>query len=108
MNQDRFMATNKVEKLFEYTKWVDEIPFINFPEKWDIKIIHPFARAVIRFKVRYKKAMVSIYLDCYEELGIYGGNPYWEVYPHNDDIYRCGINETKELLEAIQRSIDEQ
>lgn len=92
----------------EHFKWGKEIPFIKFNPKWEIQITPPFAGAVVRFRVKYKNADVSIYLDCYDALG-YVGEPYWEVYPDTTgDCFRCLMNETDLLLKAIQESIDEQ
>jgi hypothetical protein len=57
--------------------------------------------------VKKDKAEVSIYLDCYDSLGSYG-KPYWEVYPHESDVYRCDMADTESLLNAIKHSILEQ
>lgn len=50
---------------------------------------------------------MSAYLDCYEVLGFYG-SPYWEIYPYDNGIYRCNINETDELVDVIIESINNQ
>ena len=70
------------ETLMESQKWTKEIPNINFHEEWDIKITPPFGGAVVRFRVNDR---VSVYLDCYNRLGVWDG-PYWEIYPVNDDV----------------------
>lgn len=97
----------EAERIMEYDKWVKEIPFIKFDNDWEVKVIPPFATAVARFQVQKGKAFVSVYLDCYDNLGIFG-KPYWEVYPHEGDVYRCEMNNTEELLKAIRESIAEQ
>jgi len=86
---------------YEWRKWVEEIPPIHFKENWNVRIIPPFNGAIIRFVVNG----VSVYLDCYDILGSFGG-PYWEVYPYKGDTYRCKMNDVDELLQAIQFSID--
>lgn len=91
----------------ETRKWKNEIPYIKFPSDWEVKIIPPFAGATVRFLIRKDNATVSVYLDCYDHLGCVG-QPYWEVYPHDKDTYRCFMNDTDMLLSAISRSIDEQ
>ena len=107
----RIRVSHEAYDAFEWEKWTKEIPYINFPERFEVKIIPPFTGAVIRFLVRdkeYPSVNVSVYLDCYEILGIYG-SPYWEIYPYIDgDTYRCGINEIDELLQVITKSIDKQ
>jgi len=105
------------DKIMETRKWVGEIPFIKFPSDWKIQIVPPFSGATVRFVVKKNKAHVSVYLDCYNNLGLYGHNaendnfvaePYWEVYPYNEDAYRCGMDEIKKLIRAINHSIKEQ
>lgn len=87
----------------EWHKWMAEIPFIDFPAGWKVKIVPPFAGAVVRFHIRLPDMndVVSVYLDCYQRLGFYSGFPYWEVYPYKSDIGRCGINEVEELVKMI-------
>lgn len=107
---ERTMASHQIRELFEWDKWREEIPFINFPERFEVKIIPPFGGAVARFQVRdkdYKDTWVSVYLDCYDMLGYYE-EPYWEIYPYKDDTYRCGMNEVDKLVEAITLTIDNQ
>lgn len=109
-NVDRYAISSMMSKTFEWNKWREEIPYIDFPDRFLIKIMPPFSGAVIRFSVRdkkYKDAFVSVYLDCYDMLGYYG-SPYWEVYPYDDDVYRCDMHSTDELIEIITKSIDEQ
>lgn len=96
----------KYEKQMEHQKWTEEIPYLNFPPDWQVKITPPFAGAVVRFRILSKGVMISIYLDCYDNLGNMGGKPYWEIYPYNGDVYRCLLNETEDLLKNIQYAID--
>lgn len=107
---NKSMESYKLGELFEWDKWREEIPFINFPERFEVKIIPPFAGAVARFQIRdkeYRDTWVSVYLDCYDALGYYG-EPYWEIYPYNEDVYRCRMNDIDELIEVITLSIDNQ
>lgn len=105
---ERFDVTRSYEKAMEMNKWRKEIPEISFPTDWKIRIIPPFAGAVVRFCVTSGNgAHVSVYLDCYESLGIFG-EPYWEIYPYFEDVFRCPMKSTDELLGAISRSIDNQ
>ena len=81
-------ARSLIEKTYEYDKWKQEIPFINFPSDWGVKIIPTFTGAVVRFLVNMKDSdsSISVYLDCYDELGCFG-EPYWEIYPYKDGMF---------------------
>ena len=102
-----YLLVAKYSQIMEHSKWKKEIPYIQFPTDWKVQISPPFAGAVVRFRVKKDNAEVSIYLDCYDRLGCYG-EPYWEVYPHQGDVYRCDMVDTESLLKAILESILEQ
>lgn len=98
----------KIESTEKWSSWIEKIPFLKFPSDWEIKIIPPFAGAMARFQARLGKASVSVYLDVYENLGFFGGEPYWEIYPYNEDIYRVHMDDTDELIKRISESFIEQ
>lgn len=112
----KLMLSAQIEKEFEWGKWQNEIPSIQFPPTWKIQIIPPFSGAVVRFVVRpetissFKDAIendiyVSVYLDCYNNLGFFG-EPYWEIYPDkNDENSRFKMADIKNLLKAIDQSL---
>lgn len=102
-----FLLVERYSQIMEHSKWKKEIPYIQFPADWQVQISPPFAGAVVRFRVKKDNAEVSIYLDCYNRLGYYS-KPYWEVYPHEGDVYRCDMLDTNSLLKAIARSIEQQ
>lgn len=104
---DDYMLPHKYGQLMEHEKWRKEIPYLQFPADWSVQITPPFAGAVVRFRIKKDNAEVSIYLDCYDRLGCYG-SPYWEVYPHHDDTFRCDMTDTESLLKAITESITQQ
>lgn len=94
------------ERIMEHDKWNKEIPFIELPEGYKIKVIPPFAGAIVRFLVKKQDVSVSVYLDCYDNLGCMN-KPYWEIYPaSNHDTFRCYIHETDDLIAAIVESIE--
>ena len=97
---------SEVETFQEYRKWVPQIPYINFPIDWEVKMVPPFGGAIVRFYIKRigEQKSVSVYLDCYDRLGCVG-QPYWEIYPFKDDTFRCGINEIEELLTGIDRAL---
>lgn len=98
-----------IEGHYEWHKWIKEIPYIKFPGNWDVKAIPPFGGAIVRYMIKHENPQsegVSIYLDCYGELGAVN-EPYWEIYPDIDgDVFRCGINDTDELLERLHIILD--
>ncbi len=105
---DRLTNRIKTESAYQWREWIPKIPYLKFPSNWGIQIIPPFGGAMARFCVKTGNdphvRNVSVYLDCHEELGCCD-EPYWEVYPYNGDTYRCGINETKKLIRAIEHSL---
>jgi hypothetical protein len=95
----------EVERDYEYEKWTKEIPALNFNKSWDVKIIPPFGGAIIRFIIEKGDKKISVYLECYNELGVMN-KPYWEAYDFNDDPRRFLMNETTELLNYITNKIN--
>lgn len=91
-------------------KWGEKIPYMSMPDYIEFKAIPPFSGTVIRYWFRHKKnfsAWCSVYLDCYDVLGCYN-SPYFEVYPYEDDVFRCKIDEVDLLTQAIIETIDKQ
>jgi len=105
MDFDNAMLRSKIERNEEWDKWSKEIPFINFDKEWSIKIIPPFAGAIARFVVKDGENIISVYLDCYDNLGCFG-SPYWEMYPRTyedyEDVYRTGMKDVDDLIENIR------
>lgn len=101
-----YHARRVIESKYEWRKWADQIPYLELPNTYKIKVIPPFGGAIARFIVSNGKKSASVYLDCYDELG-YFGEPYWEIYPCvNGDTYRCAMDETEELIEEIVKSVE--
>ena len=103
-----------MEKYIEYeydkerkTREIGEtIPYLNFPNEWEVKITPPFSGASIRFMAKKNDKTVSVYLDCFNSLG-YVGEPYWEIYPAvNGDCERFLLNEHKEMIKSIDKSLN--
>jgi len=95
---------DEVDTFQEYRKWSKQIPYINFPIDLGVIIMAPPKGAIIRFLIKRKNSdtFMSVYLDCYDRLGVVG-EPYWEIYnSKNDDAYRCPLEENSdELLKNI-------
>lgn len=94
----------EIEHKEEWRAWVKKIPAIEFDKGWKVKVIPPYAGAVARFIVEANDKFVSVYLDCFDALGYYG-SPYWEVFPYDDDVGRCDINDIDELMSMIRHSL---
>lgn len=99
-NIDRY----KIEAEQDWRGWVDKIPAIHFDPGWNVQVIPPFGGALARFRVMVGDKTSSVYLDGHEALGFFG-EPYWEVYPVGDDVGRCAMADTDELLSLIRQSI---
>lgn len=88
-------------------KWMErakQIPFIKFPADWEVMMFPPFSNALVRFRVRLPNGdEKSVYLDDQSALGYFDlkGSAYWEVYPYQNDVGRCGVNEIDKLLRMI-------
>jgi len=103
---------NNYERRFaieDEEKWktiADEIPYLKFDDKWEVKIAPPWAGAIVRFFVKYNNNQVSVYLDYYAKLGGVS-HPYWEIYDHKmRDPARFWLNETKEMMYRIRRLLN--
>jgi len=98
--------TSRMAMVFEWDKWLKEIPSIEIPPNCRIRVIPPFGGAVVRFCVISEFGSVSVYLDCYEKLGCWE-IPYWEIYPSaDDDVERFAMEKTTELYDGIVRAIN--
>lgn len=92
--------------------WVGRIPPITLPQA-SIKPIPAFAGAMVRFQAIADKAVVSVYLDVNNSLGYWVNDngvpePYWEVYPYDDDTFRCALDDVETLQAAIMKSLSDQ
>lgn len=101
---------SKMSKAYEWDKWQQEIPYINFPEHFAVKVTPPVAGAVVRFRVADKRCIekgdISVYLDCYSELGAVW-EPYWEIYPAADgDVSRYMMRDIDGLIAGLQEALE--
>lgn len=89
---------------YEWWKWWDKMPALQFPEEWRVKILPPVLGAIVRFHVEDPTGQhVEVYLDCYEMISIYGG-PHWAVVPNTWDlrIQLFPMNDAAGLIEGIR------
>lgn len=95
----------EVERNEEWLRWLDKIPYLHFKEDWNVKVIPPFGGAMARFGITKGDNRVSVYLDCYDNLGVVG-EPYWEIYSFEGDPYRVLMYDTDELMKIIAEVLD--
>ena len=92
-----------IEAAEGWRKWIDRIPAIPMPAGWRVQMLPPYAGALARFAVvNLAGQHKSVYLDVWERLGFWGGGPYWEVYPVDNDVARCDMNDVAELIRLIE------
>jgi hypothetical protein len=95
---------------YENMEWIEYIPIFNFPSEWGIKVVPPFGGAVIRFQVFYNYMMVSVYLDCHDNLG-FENQPYFEADRadlRDDDLspVRVLLKDSDDLIPTIKSLFD--
>ena len=106
---ERWEAGKEYDDVFEVFKWKKTVPYIQFPEVWEVKIIPSFGGAIIRFQVRLPymtdEESVSVYLDGYNMIGSMSG-PYWECFPIERVAVRFDIESVDMMLKVIQNEFD--
>lgn len=93
-----------IDRKMNYMQWCDELPFIQWPSHYQIKVIPPFGAKIIRFKLKANDTPIelSIYLDAYNYSG-YMPWPYWEIFGGNfeQDVSRCKWDDIEKLKELV-------
>ena len=110
LNVNKTLTIAKAEEFHEYRKWAKELPALHFDKEWDVKIIPPFAGAIIRFWINHNGKHVSVYFDGYSELGwMYDEDekpvPYFEYYDGNDT-YRYLLDESDKMMDDIRNFLN--
>jgi len=105
----RSAAAREFTEAFEGDKWSKDIPFIRFPRGYEVKVIPTFGGALVRFLVKKKDSdkKISVYLDCYEMLGLWS-KPHWEIYPDRDgNNTRYAMEDVDALLGGIALALED-
>ena len=110
---DLWMKRLKLERAEGWQETNRDVPYIEFDDGWEVKVMMPTMGAMARFMVKSGDADASVFLDTMGRLGSCcdeNGNEcaYWEVYPVGNDIGRVAMDDVEGLLELIRESIDEQ
>ena len=97
------------ENTMNYSKWHNEIPSLKFKSEWDVTICPPVNGAMVRYRIKYGDADISVYLDCHSNLGYFFKDgaevPYWEFYD-GEDCYRYEMNDVEGLMKSINSKIE--
>lgn len=106
----RMILSAEYHELFESEKWQKVIPAFKIKPDWLIQIIPPFVSAIVRFRISKENfkddQFISVYLDCYDLIGSFGG-PYWEAYPIDDDVCRCAMDDIDCLMNCIETGLQQ-
>jgi hypothetical protein len=107
---DVFVERLKVEQQERWLMLQEEIPYLEFPPGWRVRMVPPFAGAMVRFHVDAGHLgegdeRISVYLDWWQRLA-FCTHPYWEAYPINGDAVRFTLHQTKELIDAIAGELE--
>lgn len=111
-NVNKSLMLSKVEQMHDFRGWSHKLPAFHFDKEWDVKIIPPFAGAIIRFVIDYNGKHVSVYFDAYSELGWMYDNdeqpiPYFEYYD-GVDTHRYYLDESEQMMNDIRNFLNNQ
>lgn len=104
----KYMLSSEMSREFEWDKFMVSIPKISFPKDWEVQLQPPYMAAIVRFVAYYGGESISVYLDGFNTLGMFGSVtdkvfvPYWEAYEIDGDIFRCAMNDSDKLISAMQ------
>lgn len=109
-NVNKSLMLSKVEQMHDFRGWARKLPAFHFDKEWDVKIIPPFAGAIIRFVIDYNEKHVSVYFDAYSELGwMYDKDeqpiPYFEYYD-GVDAHRYYLDESEQMMNDIRNFLN--
>lgn len=100
---DLAIRRGDIEQDERWRDWIARIPAIPMLAGWRVQVLPPYAGALARFTVINAAGQhKSVYLDVWERLGCWDGEPYWEVYPVDNDTGRCDMADVAELVRMIE------
>lgn len=113
------------DEIVDAKRWRKEIPYISWPNEWEVKIIPAMAalfRGIVRLKADHSR-LVSFYLDGYANLGcmykdrlMKTPEPYWEIYNISEPVEinedegpeRYLMNEVDKMIEGIRNMLNKE
>lgn len=111
MSERKFRdASYELEKGLEYKRWMKELPFMEIPAGFKIKVVPPFHGAVVRFWIQKVGSVdmqdsVSVYFDSANVLG-WMEHPYWEAYPIDGECQRYFVGEEEKMIADIVKELN--
>ena len=92
-----------VEKKERWYRHIEDIPYLNFPIVWNVKIIPPFGGALVRFLIMYNNKEITIKLS---DLGydMFYRGLVWEVHGLNKNL-TFKLGKSKEMLATITKAL---
>ncbi len=79
-----------------------KIPKLNFDSSWDVRIIPPFAGALIVFMVSKGDECCCVYLHKKNDFSW----PYWEVLSDTENDYWIAMDNVEKLIDIIKSIVD--
>lgn len=110
--QDRLLAAEVFDEIFDVYKWSQKLPYLNFKDDWLVKPMPCRLGALVRFRVTTSKIpdwmWVIVYFDAFDLLGVVG-EPYWEICwgPRWETTLRFIYGKEDAMMEAIAMAINE-
>ena len=103
---NKLLILSKAEQIHDFRGWTNKLPAFHFDKEWDVKIVPPFAGAIIRFAIDYNGKHVSVYFDGYSALWFEYDNhgdpiPYFEYYD-GENTYRYGLDKADKMMNDIR------
>ena len=77
-----------------------EVPALELPQGWKIRLVYPFMLAYVRCHIITPHSEYSVYYDVDGSLGAVN-EPYWEILL--DDCYRFLNGQEEELIKCIEQ-----
>lgn len=109
LDHTSWVARAELEQKEQWDDIRQNMPWLDIPAGWAMKIIPPFGGATARFVVRNAHGVeISVYADHFSRLGVMR-RPYWEAHgiggpmteADPDDPIRFDLNDTAGLLDAL-------
>lgn len=103
-------ASHQLEDALDYGRWMRELPFMEIPAGFKIKVVPPWHGAVVRFWIQKADAVdmekcISVYFDSRNVLGSMD-QPYYEAYSIDDECQRYFVGEEDKMMADIVRELN--
>lgn len=93
----------------KYQETFGVVPPIKLLKGWYLllPLIDPHDQAAYRLIISNGRGVVSVYYDNDQSLGLFDGQPYFEIYPtSSNDCERFGVDEIPRMIQRIKVAIN--